>query len=464
MLWLVVPSPLAGVPGTEVATRMTQDGRAAGEATAAEAGYAPLRRSFATVLSVLFGAGILNVAHGLLSTYLPLRLAAAGFAASDVGMMAAGFSLGFIAGCLTVPRMIARVGHIRVFAAAAALASAATLAFPISLDPILWMGLRAVHGLATAALFTVMESWLNDRAPSVHRGTVMAVYIIVGRLAVIAGQFALFAGEIEGLLYLMLGSAAYSLCLIPMAVTRAPTPKVPRVATMNLAAFYRLAPAAAIGVFCVGLINSAVINLGPVYVIGIGLSAGEVAAAIAALQFGGLVLQWPVGWLSDRLDRRLVIAASAVVVAGLSVLIAVVGPSDRPLVVVLFALWGAAALSVFAVLIAHANDRVRSEDRVALASTLLLTWAVGSVLGPPVASAFMDWQGPDALFYYAATVALAMAAFVAWRMTRRAPRPAEARPRFVNIHATSPQLSKLDPRTADSADAADADAADPAQR
>ncbi len=426
---------------------MTQDGRGAGEAAGAEAEYAPLRRSFPSVLSVLFGAGILNVAHGLLGIYLPLRLASAGFAASDVGLMAAGFSLGFILGCLTVSRMIARVGHIRVFAAAAALAAAATLAFPIALDPVLWIGLRAVHGLATAALFTVLESWLNDRAPSAHRGTIMAVYMIVGRLAVVAGQFALLAGDIESLVFIMLGSAAYSLCLIPMAVTRAPTPKVPRVATMRLTDFYRLAPAAAIGVFCVGALNAAVINLGPVYGVRIGLTAGEAAAAMAALQFGSLVLQWPMGWLSDRLDRRLVIALTGVAVAAVSLLIAVVGPNDHRLVVGLFAAWGALSLSIFAVIVAHANDRVRSEDRVALASTLLLTWAVGSVIGPPVASAFMDWLGPDALFFYAATVALAMGGFVAWRMTRRAPQPPPERPRFVNIHATSPQLSKLDPRT-----------------
>ncbi len=401
---------------------------------------------FLALAAVIFGAGVLQIAHGLLSTLLPLQLNAAQASTVDIGLMATAFSGGFILGCLAVSRLIAAVGHIRVFAAFAALASAVTLAFAIAPEPLLWMAVRVVHGFATASLLTVAESWLNERTPSQQRGRVMAAYMVISKTAFAGGQLSLVLSDIGGLIFFMVASAAYSLSLIPVAMTRAPSPSVPKLRTLGLKRFYRVAPAAAVGCFAIGMMNASVINIGPLYGAQQSLTASEIAVLMAATQIGSLCLQWPLGWLSDRVDRRTVIVSAGSLVIVLSLAIAILGTRWPDALYVLFCLWGGVSLSIYAIFIAHANDFAGQDERVAMTSTLLLAWAVGSMIGPTAATFIMNAAGPDGLFYFVAAVALFMTGFVSYRMTRRAPRPVDERARFVNVPATSPQLPKLDPR------------------
>ncbi|MCB9948608.1 MAG: MFS transporter [Rhodospirillaceae bacterium] len=408
----------------------------------------PLPNPFLAVAAVIFGASILQVAHGLLSTLLPLRMNAAQATTVDIGLMATAYSTGFILGCLFVSRLIGAVGHIRVFAAFAAMASAVTLAFTIAPEPALWMAVRSMQGFAMAALFTVAESWLNERTPSAERGRVMAAYMVVTKLAFAGGQLSLMLSDIGGLLFFMAASAAFSLSLIPVAMTRAPSPKVPKLKTLGLRQIYRVAPAAAVGCFAIGLMNAAVINIGPLYGARQALSPSNIAALMAAMQIGSLLLQWPLGWISDRVDRRVIIVTAGAMVVVLSLAIAILGTRWPQALYVLFCLWGGFSLSIYAVFIAHANDFAGQDERVAVTSTLLLAWAVGSVIGPTAATLTMNTVGPAGLFYYVAAVATAMTGFVAYRMTRRPARPVDERARFVNVPASSPQLPTLDPRTA----------------
>ena len=440
-----VPADNATGPTTDPATQ-TEEPPAEQPPAATGDPAASFPNTFLAVAAVVVGTSLLQFANGLLGTLLPIRLTDAGVSVSGVGMMAVGFSTGFLAACLWAPRAIAQVGHIRVFAVFATAASAATLAFTIETDPYLWTALRAVTGFCTAGLLTVAESWLNERTPQHARGRVISAYMLFTKLALAGGQISLAVGGTAGLGVFMLASAAYSVALMPVAMTRAPSPSIPKLTTLPLRELYRVTPAAFVGCFAVGLINPAVINIGPAYAAQLGIQTSEIAVLMALLQIGSLALQWPLGWLSDRIDRRWVIIGCSVSVTIVSLVIAGTGvrwPQALPL---LFALWGGFALSLYGVLIAHANDFADARQRVALSSSLLLAFGTGSIAGPSIATGVMVLIGPHGLFLQAAAVSLVLAVFVAYRMTRRAVRPIEERSHFVNLPATSPALAKLVPR------------------
>jgi MFS family permease len=342
--------------------------------------------------------------------------------------------------------LIAGFGHIRAFAVFAATTSAATLAFAIDPDARIWIALRFITGFCSAGLFTVAESWLNDMTPSAARGRVVSFYMLFNKMAFAGGQLLLLGGEVAGFGFFMIASACYSLSLVPVALNTAASPKAPRVAFFSVVELVRIAPAGTVGCFVAGLVNTAVLNIAPVYLGGVGQSTDGIAWLLASMQIGSLLLQWPLGWLSDRVDRRIVIAIASGAVALASLLIATLGHLDGTVLVGLFALWGGFGLSIYAICIAHANDFVERSEVVRLSSGLLLAWAAGSVIGPTLATLLMDALGAAMLFYYAAVISAGLTGFVLWRMTRRAARPASEREPFVGLPPTSPALAELDPR------------------
>jgi MFS family permease len=246
----------------------------------------------------------------------------------------------------------------------------------------------------------------------------------------------------------MLVSACFSLSLLPVAFTHAPLPTLPPAERLGLAKVYRTAPAALVGCIAIGLMNSAVLNLAPLYGARIGLASGAAAGLLTAFQLGSLLLQWPMGWLSDRMDRRIVIVGGALAVAAVSLGLGLFGArlGGGWALFALIGLWGGCGLSIYAVCIAHASDFAEPEQMVALCSSLILGWALGSSVGPTAGSFAMELIGPGGLFLYAGTVALLLAGFVSYRMTRRRAKRPEDRAPFVNVPASSPEIPKLDPR------------------
>jgi len=401
---------------------------------------------YLAVIAIVLGVAVLQVGNGLFGAFLPIRMSQDGAQATLVGLVVTGHAAGFLVGCLTVPLLIAAFGHIRAFAVFAAATAAATLAFAIDPNARLWIALRIVTGFCSAGLFTVAESWLNDMTPSSARGRVVSFYMLFNKMAFAGGQLLLLSGDVAGFAFFMIASACYSLSLVPVALNTAASPKAPRVAAFSAAELVRIAPAGTVGCFVAGLVNTAVLNIAPVYLGGIGESTDNIAWLLASMQIGSLLLQWPLGWLSDRIDRRIVIAIASGAVTLASLAIAVLGDVGPGLLVALFALWGGFGLSIYAICIAHANDFVDRSEVVRLSSGLLLAWAAGSVIGPTMATLLMDALGPAMLFFYAAAVSAALTGFVLWRMTKRAARPASEREPFVNLPATSPALAELDPR------------------
>jgi MFS family permease len=396
------------------------------------------------VAAIILGISVLQVANGILVTVLPISLTEAGYSIQAFSAVATAHSLSFLVGCILSTRIIGAVGHIRAFAAYAAATSVTALSFTIAPDPAFWMALRLVTGFCSAGLFTVAESWLNEMTPNAHRGRVFSVYTVVQKVALVGGQFVLlFTGGPVVLGLFMIASAFYSMSLIPVAMNRATTPSIAAIRTLPLRQLYRIAPAAVIGCISSGLINSAVSSIGPIWGLQTGLSIGLAGAVPAMAQVGNLLAQWPLGRLSDRIDRRQVLLASSIVTILVSLTLGLLRPDSDWLLYVLFGLWGAASISTYGICVAHANDFAPRGTAVALSSSLLLCWGVGACLGPLIASAVMAWVGPDGLFLYGAAIAIITAIFTAWRMTQRQARPVEEREPFVNRPATSPIASEL---------------------
>lgn len=406
-----------------------------------------MRDAIPAILAIVLGVMILQLGNGLIGVLVPLRMGLEGLSPTMIGVVATFYSFGFLIGCLLMPRLVRGIGHIRTFAVFAAAVSASTLGMTLGIDWILWGCLRFLMGICMAGLFSVAESWIVAQAPQPIRGRVLSLYMISNKLTLAGGQMLLAIGDPMGTGFFLLISACASLSLIPVALTRAVTPPPPTVATMSLKELYAIAPAALIGCVATGLMNAAVIGITPLYGLQIGLAAGPIAALVSVMQIGSLVAQWPMGWLSDRIDRRRVIVGGLAVVLAVSLAIALLGPVLPVwMLYALFGIWGATGLSIYALCIAHASDFAEPGQMVPLTSTLLLSWAIGSTIGPLLATLVMELIGPAGLFFYAAVISAATGGFVAYRMTRRASKPADLRGKFVNVPASSPQAMKLDPR------------------
>lgn len=403
--------------------------------------------AYRTSAVIVVGAALLQLSNGLIGVLLPLRLAAAGTSDTLIGLVASAYGLGFLIGCLRAPLLIRAVGHIRAFAALAAMCAATSLLFIFTDNALAWMALRFLTGLCLAGLFSIVEGWLAASTANESRGRVIGVYLVVTKVATVAGQILTGIGAWSVPSLFTLAAGAFSLALIPVALTPTPAPTRPRTVSLELGTLWRIAPAAVVGCASIGLLNSAVGGLLPVWGAGLGLDAGLIVTLLSVMQLGSLVLQWPLGWLSDRIDRRQVILACAVAVVALSAAIAVLGATAIWLQLTLFMLWGAFSMSVYGVCVAHAADHAKPEQMVGVSSGGLFSWASGTTIGPMLAGPLLEWLGPPGLFIYAMLVGLGLAGFTAWRMTRRAPVPVEAREAFVNLPATSPRLAEIDPRS-----------------
>jgi Arabinose efflux permease len=374
----------------------------------------------AGILPVIAAATLFQSGNGLMLALLPLRMQAEGLSATAIGSVATAYGLGFVTGSVAAPRLVRRVGHIRAFTALAALLAVVALGFSQAGGTAAWIALRALSGVCLAGLFTVVEAWINLRSLNATRGRAVSIYMVATKIALMLSPLSIGFGEIGGNGLFMLTAALFMLSLLPVTVAPNEAPAAPRTARLRLGYLYAVAPSAVIGCFASGLLSGPVVAMAPLYGVKVGLSAEMAAVLLVALQAGNLVLQWPLGWLSDRIDRRAVIAGVGVGAALASMAIAGLPASLGPLVLpLLFAAWGGCALCLYALSIAHGCDRVRPARMVTMISGLLSAWAAGAMIGPLPAAALMDFVGPSALFLYAAVIAGGMCAFVTIRMLQR---------------------------------------------
>jgi len=410
-----------------------------------------MARQLLPILALLVSTGFLLAGNGLHSILLPLRGAAEGFSTLELGLIGTGWATGFVLGCLSAPMVVRRVGHIRAFACSAACAAIVILLNGILVLPLAWIALRVASGFFLAGAFMVIESWLNERATNESRGTIFAVYLTVTYLAITIGQFSIIAGDPRHSALFMVGAIAFCLAVLPTALSTAASPRPLARARLDLRRLFANSPVAFLAVTLVGVINGAFGTLAPVFGTRIGLSTAEIALMMSITVVSGALTQVPAGRLSDRTDRRYVMAGTAIGAALAGILLAGLQPRDPTLVLVLAGAYGALTYPIYGLAVAHANDYTDATDFVAVAGGLLLLYGVGTMIGPLAASAAMGGGNPAGLFAVTATAHLAIAGYALYRTTRRAPVPETARDAYRTVpgQTGTPQTAALDPRAED---------------
>jgi len=399
-----------------------------------------------SVAALLAGVGLMLCGNGLQAVLVAVRATDAGFGTVVTGLLGSGYYAGFVLGCLLGPHLVRRAGHIRTFAAVAALAAAVALSFPQYVHPAPWIVLRGGTGFCFAIVFMVIESWLNEQATSRTRGTVLSLYTIVTLVAITVGQMLLGIETGNPMTAFTWIAVMICLAVLPIAMTRTAAPPVPQVVRLRLGRLVATSPVGAAACLVVGISNAAFWSLGPVFAQARGFDAATVALFMSAGVLGGAVGQWPLGRLSDRIDRRWTIVISGVGTAAAGIALLAVASLPAELVLGLIFFYGAFSLPLYALALAHTFDQVQAGEFVETSSGLLLIYAIGAVAGPVPASLLMVHLGPQTLFAFVAVVTLALAVFTLYRMGRRARAPAESRPGFVPLQPATHGVVGLDPR------------------
>ncbi len=409
------------------------------------------------VAALFLSFGILLAGNGLQGTLLPVRAGLEGFSPFAIGVMGAAFYLGYILACFWAPRVVARVGHIRSFTVFGTIASAAQLMHVVWVEPASWWVLRFITGACLCGLYMVMESWINERAGREHRGQILSIYQIVNLGAVTIGQLLLNLYEPAGFQLFVVGSVLVSVALVPVALTRTTAPQPLQQVQIRIPRVYSISPVGMIACLTVGLVNGAVWTIVPVFAQAELTSIAELSLFMSLLIIGGAVFQWPLGRWSDLVDRRWVIIVICLggVASGLAM--TVFGEVSQTILFVLAFIYGGFSFSLYAIAIAHANDQANPEDFVEIASTLILVFSIGAVIGPLLASAIVELTTPTAFFAYSAVIHLLTAAFAFYRMQQRAATPTEDKDDFIPVPRASPEVITIDPRGPDAEDTAEQD-------
>lgn len=403
-----------------------------------------MKHALAPVAALLIGVSILLTGQGLQGTLLPVRAALEQFSTVSIGVMGAAYFFGFTLGCLRGVELVARVGHVRVFLAMTALGSAAPLVHGLFLSPVGWALLRMITGFCFAVLYVVIESWLNEASTNENRGAVFSLYAMISLTVLAAGQMMTLLYDPFGLQLFAIASVLVSLGALPVALSTAPSPGIPQSVDLDLRRLFRISPAATIGCLATGLANGAFWSLGPVFAVTVGGDPALAAWFMTSSVVGGALLQWPLGYLSDRFGRRRVIIAAAVVGLGVSIaIVALAGSLDFVSACVAGLMWGAVAFPLYAIAVAHANDYAQPNEYVMISSGLLLMYGIGAIAGPFVASAIMTWTNAAGLYAFTGIVYLCLVAFVGYRMLRRDSVPDEAHMPFGDALASAHTASQV---------------------
>ncbi|MCA8907168.1 MAG: MFS transporter [Rhodospirillaceae bacterium] len=383
---------------------------------------------------LFFGIGLMMLGNGLQGTLLGVRAVLEGFDTAVTGVMMSGYFAGFFLGSTLVPRLLGRVGHVRIFSALAALASSAILMHAVLVEPAFWTVVRVLTGFSYAGMYIVAESWLNQGTDNANRGAVLSTYMIVLQGSMAGGQFLLGAGDPTGTVLFMAVSVLVSLSVVPMLISTGPMPKFELIERLPVRRVIKASPLAAVGTFLNGVALATVMSIGPVYAVAIGLSVGQVAVFMGVMNVGVILLQYPIGKLSDRYDRRTVLMAVAFAAAVAAGLGALAGGEAYWLVLVIAGVFGGLCVPIYSLCSAHLNDNLDSRHMVSASATMQLIYGAGSVIGPSLAAAAMGAFGSSLFYWLIAAVNAGIGGFALYRMTRRPSKPLGEQGSYVALY------------------------------
>jgi MFS family permease len=394
------------------------------------------------VLPPLVSTALIMLGSGVLGSLLPLRFSALGLSDGVIGLLATAEALGFLVACLYAHKLIAPVGLERAYATFAGLKSVAILGLYFAAGVPALMALRFLIGANAAGLAIIVESWLNALVPNEQRGRVLTIYVLVYGLFFGIGQLLARNLDVTGPDFLILAGIGTTLALVPMVAIDVRAPVLPRRVTLDIPKALRTSPASVLACLLNGLILTAFTTVGPLFGERIGLDQTHIVLAMACVSLGGLGLQWPIGYFSDKMDRLYALIGLGLgILAVAAALVTVNRHTPFPLLALLFAIFGGLGESLYAVGVAHANDRAVMTDYVALSSTLLFIWALGSAIGPTTGTYAIQLANPSAFFVYVIVLTAAFTLFGVWRLYRRKlDLTVESREEFLSYPQTSPNI------------------------
>jgi MFS family permease len=381
---------------------------------------------------LLLGMGILMLGAGLQSTLLGVRATSESFPTSVTGMIMSCYYVGYLVGTRLAPRLLRRVGPVRVFATLAALASVAVLVHGAWVHPVPWALMRLLSGICFAGIYVVAESWLNHRASSTNRGQLLAIYMLVLYVGLGAAQFLLVLSSPQSTAPFMLVAALISAAMVPIVASAEEVtgPAVPQ--RVRFRDLYRNSPLGVVAVAISGMISSIIFSMGPVYARLSGSGTRGVAEFMAISIFAAVLTQYPVGRLSDRMERRTVIGTMCLLATVVAAAIEVFGPLSRIVFLMMAALFSGAALTLYSLSVSHVNDKLDPAQMVAASSKLLLINGTAAAFGPVMAGSLMTAFGARAYFGTLGGLTAALTLFDLWRKMRRGPVPRSQKGPFIN--------------------------------
>lgn len=368
---------------------------------------------------LLLGILLLMVGNGMQGTLLGIRGGIEQIGTTEMSYVMAAYFAGFLLGSRTVPGMIQRVGHVRVFAALASIISSVLILYAAAPQWMAWALLRLIIGFSFSGVYITAESWLNANSTNETRGQALSAYMIVQMLGIITAQILMNTGDPAGYLLFVIPSVLVSLSFLPILLSPLPAPQFSTIDRMSFGRLFRTSPLGCVGIFLIGGVFSAIFGMASVWGTIVGLTVPQISAFVAAIYFGGLVVQYPIGWLSDRGDRRKLVLGLAIFGTAVAAVVALSSPGIWALLFAAACI-GGVANPVYSLLLAYTNDFLEQKDMAAASAGLLFINGIGSMTGPIITGWLMGLVGPNGFWLYICVLLALLAGYAGWRMTRRA--------------------------------------------
>ena len=369
--------------------------------------------------ALMAGMFLLQVGNGVQGTLVGVRGGIEGFSTFEMSFVMSAYFVGFLGGARLTPEMIRRVGHIRVFAALGSFISAAMVLYPTVTDPIAWTVLRIVIGFCFSGVYVTAESWLNNASSNENRGKSLSLYMIMQMAGLVAGQGVMSLGDPGGYLLFIVPSVLVSISIAPILLTATPTLAFESTKPMSIRRLFQVSPLGAVGILLMGGVFSAIFGMSSVFGTEAGLGVAQISGFIAMIFLGGMFLQAPIGWLSDRIDRRRLVLACAIV-GVISALGGAVAANSYSVLLAAAFLIGGMSNPLYALIIAHTNDFLDADDMAAASGGLIFLNGIGAITGPLITGWLMGLTGPAGFFLFIAILMAALAGYTLYRSTQRA--------------------------------------------
>jgi len=369
--------------------------------------------------ALLLGMMLLQVGNGMQGTLLGIRGALEGFSTYEMSVVMSSYFVGFLFGSRMAPEMIRRVGHVRVFAALGSMISAVLILYPTIAEPWAWAVGRVLIGFCFSGVYVTAESWLNNAATNETRGKALSLYMIVQMIGIVSAQGLMVLADPSGYVLFVIPSVLVSLAFAPILLSVSPTPAFGSTKPLTLKQIMKISPLGCVGMLLTGGVFAAQFGMSAVYGAEAGLSVGQISAFVASFYVAAMLVQYPLGWLSDRMDRRKLIAGVSLVTGGGAMIGMLFGDNYWMLLTAAF-LVGGSSNPLYSLLIAYTNDFLEHDDMAAAAGGMVFINGLGAIAGPLMVGWMMSQIGPGGFFLYIAVLMFAMVLYALYRMTQRA--------------------------------------------